>query len=321
MTQVDAKIIYDQFCSQHGARSFINVRSLEDGSWLFIESEGKAPQGEFSGVIVREDNRKAFGFFGALGKVFRNFGLNQKLLGHPTSNERGLGASSLGRYQSSDHGVAIWEGGTGKLKDLNLAFPVSESLIPLGHQYCIVAFFDLRGFTSWAASNKNDVQKVIRAFEDAVQIGFPIFASPWARNFIKGTGDGVMIVSQADWYQDDDSNSPMNNLKLGHARDFLKSCHRTIAEGCKLLEEHRYPLAIGCGIASGDLDRIFLFGRLDFIGPAANEASKLQQHAWNEVCVTEEFRMHLESDGKSSSNSTRLPGKGWRLESPQNDSK
>ncbi len=122
-----------------------------------------------------------------------------------------------------------------------------------------------------------------------------------------------MIVSQADWYDDDGRNTLMTEFKLGHAKEFLIACERTLSEGRKNL--NNYPLAIGCAIAAGPLDRVFLFGRLDYIGSAANDAAKLQQHAWNEVCVTYEFRELLRRDGHNLDGEMELPPRRWRLSS------
>jgi hypothetical protein len=58
---------------------------------------------------------------------------------------------------------------------------------------------------------------------------------------------------------------------------------RTVSAVRERIKENAYPLAIGCGVASGELDRVFLFGRFDFIGRAANEAAEIQQYAWNEI--------------------------------------
>jgi len=304
MTIEQAREIYEKFRQYHGGSPSGAAMLQSDGSWRFIEKkEGVSPNDYYEGVVVRPDG-KAFGFFGALGKVFRNC----PGLGLPLSNERILGATELGRYQAFDKGIAIWDGGTG------MGFPLIESSIPLPRQLSIVAFFDLRGFTSWSKEAEPDkVQAAIRAFEDAFHAGFPIHTAYWTRQFVKGTGDGVMIVSQADWYNDDGRNSPMQDFKRGHAREFLLACKHTLSEGKKNLRD--LPLAVGCAIAAGYLDRVFLFGRLDFIGPAANEAAKLQQHAWNEICITHQFRELLLHDGLNLDGETELPPKRWRLRS------
>ena len=106
----------------------------------------------------------------------------------------------------------------------------------------------------------------------------------------------------------------MTTFVRAHALDFMSACERVVSTVRKQLAESRLPLAIGCGIACGILDRVFLFGRFDFIGRAANEAAKLQQHAWNEICVTDEFRASLKLDGRASEADWALAGKGWRLQ-------
>lgn len=282
---------------------------MGDGSCLFVEVDNSQEEGgDYKGVVVRADGR-VFTILGAIGKVFRR---NQAKLGAPKSCERFLGSSAFGCYQAFDDGFAIWEG----VEDLG--FPLLESLIPLRRQMCIVAFFDLRGFTTWSKdATPEDVHQAIQALEDSVHDGFPYDcdSKPWERLFLKGTGDGVMIVSQADWYKGTELHRPMNKFAPGHGRKFLHACEKAVLAGRERLAHYNFPLAIGCGIASGELDRIFLFGRFDFIGPAANEAAKLQQHAWNEICITREFGAVLNTDGWNLDAEWMLASRGWRLRS------
>lgn len=304
MTEEEARTIYETFCKNatRPAKS-TSPRLQSDGSWRFVEIEEAGANGTYAGVVVRVDGA-AFPFGGALGKTFRNF----PNLGTPRSPERSLGASAFGRYQAFENGVAIWEGGE------DIAFPILESLSPLRRQLCVVAFFDLRGFTSWSGSAHPDqVQETIRAFEDAVHIGFPSSHPSLRRLFLKGTGDGVMVVSQADWHRDATLGQQRTTLVRTHAWDFLRACEDVVSKSRQQLGQCRLPLAIGCGIACGELDRVFLFGRFDFLGGAANEAAKLQQHAWNEICVTNDIRTILERDGRPSNSDWALASKGWRL--------
>lgn len=304
MTEGEARTIYERFCMD-GARPATSnsLRLQSDGSWQFVENEGPGTNGVYASVVIRADG-VAFSLDGALGKVFRNF----PGLGAPISAERSLGATAFGRYQAFESGVAIWEGGE------DIAFPILESLSPLRRQLCIVAFFDLRGFTSWsAAADPDQAQKTIRAFEDAVHIGFPTTLASLPRLFLKGTGDGVMVVSQADWHRDATLHKAMTTFVRAHTLDFLSACERVVSTAHEQLVQSGLPLGIGCGIACGDLDRVFLFGRFDFLGRAANEAAKLQQYAWNEICVTDEFRAILKLDGRASDADWELVSKGWRL--------
>jgi len=220
MTEGEARTIYERFCTDGARPATSNSPLLQsDGSWRFVEIEGPGTNGVYAGVVIRADGA-AFPFGGALGKVFRNF----PDLGAPRSAERSLGATALGRYQAFESGVAIWEGGE------DIAFPILESLSPLRRQLCIVAFFDLRGFTSWsAAADPDQVQKTIHAFEDAVHIGFPTTLASLPRLFLKGTGDGVMVVSQADWHRDATLHKPMTTFVRAHALDFLSACERVVS--------------------------------------------------------------------------------------------
>lgn len=306
MSEQEARVIYERFCRERERPpTSTSGISESDGSWRFVEAEGAGTNGRYEGVVVR-NNGEAFSFGGALGKVFRNY----SNLGLPTSTERSLGATAFGRYQAFDRGVAIWEGGE------DIAFPILESLSPLHRQMCIVAFFDLRGFTAWSKdANPDQVQEAIRAFEDAVHIGFPTPSSPLTRLFLKGTGDGVMIVSQADWHKDATLGQRMTEFVRGHARNFLQACEGTISAVRERMKKNAYPLAVGCGVASGELDRVFLFGRFDFIGRAANEAAEIQQYAWNEICVTQNFGAVLRRDERCLDTDWELVTKGWRLRS------
>jgi class 3 adenylate cyclase len=304
MTEKEARTIYEKSCTDRSCTLTSNgPRPQPDGSWRFVEIEEPGTKGRYAGIVVCADGA-VFPFDGALGKVFRIF----PKLGAPRSGERSLGATAFGRYQAFENGVAIWEGGE------DIAFPILESLSPLRRQMCIVAFFDLRGFTSWSTTADSDqVQRTIHGFEDAVHIGFPTTLTSLPRLFLKGTGDGVMIVSQADWHRDAQLHETMTTFTRGHALDFLSVCERVVSVAHQQLLQSGFPLGIGCGIACGALDRVFLFGRFDFLGCAANEAAKLQQHAWNEICVTDEFRAILKLDGRASDADWELASKGWRL--------
>lgn len=309
MTEDQARRAYEDYCARDGRQIKSNdAISLGDGSWLFVEVDEQRPDanGRYEGVAVRAGGG-VFPFYGAIGKVLRR---HREALGAPKSHERFLGTTAYGHYQAFNDGVAIWEG------EEDVGFALLESLSPLHRQLCIVAFFDLRGFTSWSQdAAPNDVQQAIEVFETAVHDGFPVKSAPWQKLFLKGTGDGVMIVSQADWYNEKGSPQQMIEFTRGHARHFLHACERTVSAARTRLGHYGFPLAVGCGIASGKLDRVFLFGRFDFIGPAANEAAKLQQHAWNEICVTREFGAVLSLDGWTLDAEWNLATKGWRLRS------
>lgn len=308
MNEEQAKNIYEDYCRKFERKNQpVKTVNMQDGSWLFVEKEGVSDTGPFEGVAIRADGN-VFTFGGALGKLLRK----PERLGSPKSSERFLGSTPFGCYQAFDGGFAIWEGTE------DIGFPLLESLNPLKRQMCMVAFFDLRGFTSWSSkAASEDVQHAINSLETSIHDGFPYSAnSPWRKLFLKGTGDGVMIVSQADWYKNAKENQKMRDFKTGHARKFLHACEIAILAGRKRFTHYGFPLALGCGIASGELDRVFLFGRFDFIGPAVNEAAKLQQHAWNEICISREFGSVLQIDGRSIDSEWSLIGKGWRLGVP-----
>jgi class 3 adenylate cyclase len=305
VTADEAKNLYCGFRQRHGGEPNGRPELQPDGSCRFIEKEeGPPPHGVYNGVVVRPDGR-AYEFHGALGKVFRT----STVLGLPKSNERLMSGTEKSRYQAFENGVAVWDAGTG------IGFPLVESWSSLRKQLGIIAFFDLRGFTTWSEkADPAEVQAVVTMLEEKVQLGFPVPAENFSRQFFKGVGDGVMVVSQADWYKEDGSTDERMAFTQGHCEAFLSRCNATLAN---IRQELRpYSIAVGCGISAGALTRVFLFGRLDFIGPPINTASKLQQHAWNEVCITEDFRRHVEKDGVQLHGALHLPGKGWRLATP-----
>jgi class 3 adenylate cyclase len=175
-----------------------------------------------------------------------------------------------------------------------------------------VGFFDLRGFTSWSSQRgrtATEIQSIIRAFEEQFQ---KAFSKAWChRLFTKGTGDGFMIVSEAGWGHELAKGN--GGFQLEHAALFAKACSTLVLQTRPLLPE---TLAIGCGIAIGEITCIFLLGRYDYIGLPINEAAKIQQICWDELCVTKGFKDALKADGMLIK-THRLPGKGWRLD-PQN---
>lgn len=311
MTEEQARKIYADYRAQKSRAEISDSKAINmgDGSWLFVEVEkSKDEGGDYEGVAVRADGG-VFCFLGAIGKVLRQA---KKELGAPKSCERFLGSTAFGCYQAFDGGFAIYEG-----KE-DLGFPLLESISPLRRQMCIVSFFDLRGFTTWSKNATPEmVHLAIEALEASIHDGFPYTSDsrPWVRLFLKGTGDGVMVVSQADWFKGANLDHRMSEFANGHARKFVHACETAVLAGRARLAHYNFPLAIGCGIASGELDRIFLFGRFDFIGPAANEAAKLQQHAWNEICVSSEFGKILNIDGWNLDAECVLANKGWRLRS------
>ena len=95
MKEIEARAIYKKLCDERGCQPTSNgARPEPGGSWRFVEREEPGPNGAYVGAVVRADG-KAFSFFGALGKVFRNC----PALGLPTSGEQTLGGTAFGRYQ------------------------------------------------------------------------------------------------------------------------------------------------------------------------------------------------------------------------------
>jgi len=207
----------------------------------------------------------------ALGQLVRK-------LGAPTSaDERFLGSTQIGRYRMYDRGLGIWEA-FDKIGDI--AYPIAEWTDLSQRARCckaLVAFFDLRGFTNWSTSEKveaSKIQDVIEGLEEAFQEAFR--GRLGTKLFAKGTGDGFMLVSEALWF---DQNNP--EVQARHVVQFCRGCADTVQRAKERVDQ----LAVGCGITTGEITQLYLLGRIDYIGPAVNEASKIQAVAYNELCI------------------------------------
>lgn len=261
-------------------------------TWMFWFSEPPTPEG----VAVWATG--AAPFWGALGKLV-------PYLGIPLAPERFLGSSSHGRYQLYRDGIAVWEG------QPNVGFPIPTlpHEVQAGRQ-CqgIVAFFDLRGFTSWSGKpgrSAAEIQAIVRTMEEEFQAAF---SKDWCRHlFTKGTGDGFMVISEAGWFGSTDED--VAGFQRGHAAMFAKACSTLIRQARLRLHAE---LAVGCGVTLGEITQVFLLGRPDYIGAPVNEAAKIQQVAWDELCVSESFRAAMAADGMTPI-ADRLGDRGWRI--------
>ncbi len=160
----------------------------------------------------------------------------------------------------------------------------------------LTAFFDLRSFTSWSKCRRSaEIQRLIEQLERILQaaLGREFKGSL----FFKWTGDGAMIVSEEIQFQ-----------------KFSRACCRGVIEISRILEGDYESLAVGCGITKGEVTQLFMFGRFDYVGDAINEASKLQQFAWNEVCLAREVYDILLREGVLMQNARRMGSKGYRVD-------
>lgn len=267
-----------------------NLTPLPSGDWLAtklqLPSEG----------IVLKANGDPVPFFGALGKLVR-------VLGLPISRELLLGSALRGRYQIYEHGLAVWEafqhGG-------DLGYPVAAwNSAEERARKCraLVAFFDLRGFTTWSGSaTAPEVQEVVHGFEVAFQ---DAFSGKWcSKLFAKGTGDGFMVVSEEGW-----NLSCTSDFGGGHAKAFCGACATTLITARKSLPPE---LAVGCGVTLGEITQFYVLGRPDYAGPAVNEASKIQSVAYDEMCIAKPALDRLNAD-EAWPEGKVLPGKGTRI--------
>jgi class 3 adenylate cyclase len=172
----------------------------------------------------------------------------------------------------------------------------------------LVAFFDLRGFTAWSLKQSPDVlQRTIENLEIAFQNAF---LRSWChRLFSKGTGDGLMVVSEAGNFGESIA-TPSENLQPGHCRAFCIACAQTVEAAGKSVPEE---LAVGCGITLGEVTQLYLLGRPDYIGSPVNDASKIQAIAYGEVCIATKVIDQLRAEGFNAEGKV-IPGKGSRIE-------
>ncbi|MFN7936331.1 MAG: adenylate/guanylate cyclase domain-containing protein [Bryobacteraceae bacterium] len=243
------------------------LRKLEDGSWLV-----SIPELPRRGILLKADGTTT-PFFGALGKLVPE-------LGWPIHREYFLGSTRQGRYQTYERGLAVWEQFE---QGHDLGYPVAnwEAIDQRARRcHALIAFFDLRGFTSWSSkAMPNEIQDLIEGFERSFQ---DAFKRPWCNKlFAKGTGDGFMVVSEAAWYElGADENGMV--FQTGHAKAFCVACAETVKSAKPKMPE---TLAIGCGITTGEITQLYLLGRFDYIGPSVNDASKIQAMSYNELCI------------------------------------
>jgi class 3 adenylate cyclase len=265
-------------------KSWLNVtpglKRLPDGDWLATYLE--RPE---EGVLLKLDGT-CIPFFGALGKMVP--GLNWL----PASREYFLGSSFHGRYQLYDRGLATWESIEG---GGDVGHPVArwESLDKRARQCrAIIAFLDLRGFTNWSQSqDPKQVQDTIENFERCFQNAF---SKPWCqRLFAKGTGDGVMVVSEAGYFAPSHA-KPDGTFHERHIQAFCLACAETVAHA---KDEIPSTLAVGCGVTIGSITQFYILGRCDYIGPAVNAASRLQSAASGDLNVSPETFRNLHYGG------------------------
>jgi class 3 adenylate cyclase len=265
-----------------------------NGDWLVTH-----PDDSHNGVLLKSDGT-TFPFFGALGKLVQQLGL-------PASREYFLASAFHGRYQVYDKGLAIWEA----LEDIgDVGYPVARwESIDKRAKSCLalIAFFDLRGFTNWSASqDAKRIQDVIEGVEQSFQNAF---SRRWCLQlFAKSTGDGFMVISEAGRYASG-GQAPDASFQLGHAKAFCRACAETVRNAAAQIPD---ALAIGCGVTIGPITQLYLLGRFDYIGPQVNEASKIQTIAYNELCLSTEVVERLRKDGVEIEGKV-LPGKGMRV--------
>lgn len=258
--------------------------------WVFWFAELPSP----AGIVIANTHEAPF--WGALGKLVPT-------LGPPQTPERFLASSPSGRYQIYADGIAVWEG----RPDIGFQIPTLPDEVQSGREaQAVVVFFDLRGFTSWSRTpgrTAAEIQGIVRQLEERFQRAF---SRDWCHTlFSKGTGDGFMLVSESGWF----GGVAESVFQPGHASAIARACSTLIRDARADLPP---DLAIGCGIDVGRVTQVFLLGRPDYIGSCVNDAAKIQQLAWDELCVSDGFRELLITDGLALP-ARRLGDRGWRI--------
>lgn len=200
MTKWRAKKIHDRFVKE-SLRSFPRrlptnwepmlapeMRPVADG-WEFVHRN--LPYGPVR-ILVLTGAVGPFCVAGAIGNAYHG----NARLGLPRSHERWIG-SGPGRYQKFEEGIIVWD--AGQSSDPDLAYPrFAPHTANEGRRVpAAIAFTDLRGFTNWSAREETtatDVDQLLSSLEQVVQ---DAFSRSWCKSiFLKGLGDGVMIVSE-----------------------------------------------------------------------------------------------------------------------------
>lgn len=297
MTEDDARANLSAYLSSDPE----HARRLGDEPLLFAREGGVwvALNCDNDNVGVALFEHGTFSFHGALGKL-------TPVLGLPLSSERILGSAGHGRYQEFERGIGVWE----QVDHGDFAVPIHSWTHDFGQQCpAIVAFFDFRGFTPWTKrADPSDVQGLIDRLEIAFQRAF---SRTFSRIFAKGTGDGLMVLSEQGWYPTDRSAVGITPM---HAYSFCRACAQTVHDA--LGNDFSDDLAIGCGIAVGPVNRIHFLGRRDYVGADINNAAKIQSFTFNELCLTEEVMKLLRCANVArdfDAGGQVLPGKGIRV--------
>jgi class 3 adenylate cyclase len=274
-----------------------------EGEWVAATPASSLP-------AVRLTTPEPIVFLGALGQFV-------PLLGLPQSSERILGSTWRGRYQEFEKGVANWEVVRDKAGEVVRVPGISDAGFPIlmgayspkrGEDVkALVAFFDYRGFTKWSGNATADrVQSVVMDLEIAFQDAFDPDAG--TQVFAKGTGDGFMIVSEANWFD-----AKKDAIQPAHAKDFANRCRRTVNAAAASLMKRKLgrDLAVGCAITTGTVTRVYILGRFDYLGAAVNYAAKLQGGSWNAVCVDDGLHALLREKGAKRVTANEVSG--WQL--------
>ncbi len=298
----EARQLVEEKAKQLGWKEFTHPYRSSSLTWISLRlNNGNAIKHEW--ITVREVNGtpKAFAIQGAIGKVCEN----SPVLGDVESDERWLG-SGPGRYQLFQGGYIIWDGLS------NLAYPRIQANVQYRKgRNCdsYIAFIDLRGFTQWSGSesrNPHEIQEELEKLEHVCQR--ELSEKRNAHVFLKGTGDGLMIIWELEGYKGHKF-GPVPSVQK-NADAVLEVCASIVKGARQVLPS---DLAIGCGVTYGIITQVFILGQWDYIGKEVNEASKLQQLAWDEVVVSPKFHEKLKIENLALANTgSPLAGRGIR---------
>lgn len=254
---------------------YCEYRESNRGSHVFVFQK-QFERLNTEAIVVRQDE-KAFEVYGACADVYLKTQENIPRFGDPLTGERWIG-SGIGRYQLFDSGIVRWENTNSE----NCAVPYFYGRNPSqGYSIeCMVAFIDIRGFTKWSQKHGYDkMHEVISSLESVLQRHFAL--SEFKELFLKGTGDGFMIAQEGIPYAHHDDSE-----KVHVAVDyFIGACMGCCKSMATILKE--YELTVGFGVDIGELKKVLILGRWDYIGDAVNNASKLQSKGENEVIISE----------------------------------
>jgi class 3 adenylate cyclase len=141
--------------------------------------------------------------------------------------------------------------------------------------HALVVFTDIRGFTRWA--EKNEVFARLNEFAGTFLGTLRKVFPKKAGYFLKGLGDGAMLVQEVD----DKLDAQRARTLLEQLLGLVRTAEEQFATDCRVFAEaigQRSDLRMGWGIVRGAVQKI-TSPAADYMGPNVNKAARLCDQA------------------------------------------